>query len=127
MKSARFAVLCSLTLILTACSAEPVNTPSRAGDAAIAASDNANGQRAYELACAGCHDTGVDGAPRTGDADTWRNRSSLWEAVLFEHAKAGYLDMPARGGMTQLPDATVEQAADYMLSITHPNRPPDSE
>ena len=127
MHSAPSAILCSLSLILAACSAEPVSSLSTAGDSAMAAPDAPNGQHAYELACAGCHDTGIDGAPKTGDASAWRDRSSLWEAVLFEHAKAGYLDMPARGGMTQLPDATVEKAAEYMLSITHPDLPPDGE
>jgi len=84
-----------------------------------------SGQQAYEQACASCHDEGTDGAPRTGDSDAWVGRSMLWEAVLFEHAKKGYLDMPAKGGDKTLDGPTVERAAEYMLSITFPEAPKD--
>jgi cytochrome c5 len=82
------------------------------------------GKQAYDQVCASCHDEGVDGAPRTGDRDAWTGRSWLWEAVLFEHAKDGYLEMPARGGDESLDDATVEMAAEYMLTKTFPDAPP---
>ena len=84
-----------------------------------------SGQQAYEQACARCHDEGTDGAPRTGDSDAWAGRSMLWEAVLFEHAKKGYLEMPAKGGEETLDGRTVERAAEYMLSITFPEAPKD--
>ena len=45
--------------------------------------------QAYDRYCAGCHDQGKNGAPRTGDRAAWAGRSWLWEAVLFEHAKSG--------------------------------------
>ena len=80
---------------------------------------------AYEHACADCHETGKDGAPRTGDAAAWEERSALWEAVLFEHAEKGYLNMPAHGLDGRLSDDEVAAAAQYMLEITHPDRPRD--
>ena len=83
-----------------------------------------SGADAYELACARCHDDGVNGAPRTGDAEAWAGRSWLWEAVLFEHAKKGYNKMPAKGGYENLDDALVEKAAEYMLHVTHSAPPP---
>lgn len=83
------------------------------------------GQAAYEINCASCHDTGRNGAPVTGEADDWLDRSSLWQAVLFEHAKAGYLEMPAKGGHPELADAMIDAAAEYMLAITHPHIPRD--
>ncbi len=79
------------------------------------------GKQAYDQVCAGCHEEGLDGAPKTGDRDAWAGRSWLWEAVLFEHAKAGYMEMPAKGGDATLDDATVEKAAEYMLTRTFPN------
>jgi len=79
------------------------------------------GKQAYEQACASCHDEGVDGAPRTGDREAWADRSWLWEAVLFEHAKSGYMTMPAKGGSELLDDATVSRAAEYMLTKTFPD------
>lgn len=78
------------------------------------------GKEAYDLVCASCHEEGVNGAPRTGDRDAWAARSWLWEAVLFEHAKEGYMEMPAKGGDASLDDTTVEMAAEYMLLRTHP-------
>lgn len=80
---------------------------------------------AYEHACADCHETGKNGAPRTGDPAAWADRSALWEAVLFEHAKKGYFDMPAHGLDGRFSDEEVAAAAQYMLEITHPDRPRD--
>ena len=83
------------------------------------------GRDAYVQACAQCHDEGRDGAPRIGDPEAWDGRSSLWEAVLFEHAEEGFLEMPARGTDGGISDETVSAAAEYMLERTHPDRPPD--
>ena len=83
------------------------------------------GSEAYKLVCAACHETGKNGAPRMGDADAWSGRSSHWEAVLFEHAKSGFMEMPAKGGKIELSDRSVVAAAEYMLSITFPDRPPN--
>jgi len=77
-----------------------------------------SGRDAYQLACAECHEEGLNGAPRTGDSEAWAGRSWLWEAVLFEHAKKGYNKMPAKGGYDTLSDDIVEKAAEYMLSQT---------
>lgn len=80
---------------------------------------------AYEHACADCHETGKNGAPRTGDPEAWAGRSALWEAVLFEHAQKGYFKMPAHGLDGRFSDDEVAAAAQYMLEITHPDRPRD--
>lgn len=100
--------------------------PATASSAQVPADDTValTGKQAYDQVCASCHDEGVDGAPRTGDRDAWTGRSWLWEAVLFEHAKDGYLEMPAKGGDESLDDATVEMAAEYMLTKTFPDAPP---
>lgn len=84
-----------------------------------------SGADAYEQVCAECHEEGLNGAPRTGDPEAWAGRSPLWEAVLFEHAKKGYNDMPAKGGVETLDDTIVEKAAEYMLRMTHGTPPPD--
>jgi cytochrome c5 len=88
---------------------------------AVAASDRMeDGQKAYESACASCHETGADGAPQTRQQEMWTDRSDLWDAVLSEHARKGYLQMPARGGSADTNDYDVNAAAEYMLTITHP-------
>ena len=81
------------------------------------------GRVAYQRACAGCHEQGVDGAPVTGRPEHWAGRSRLWHAVLVEHAKQGYFDMPAKGGDVTLSDSDVQAAAEHMLTLTHPQEP----
>jgi len=81
------------------------------------------GQQAYEEICAGCHEEGLDGAPRTGNREDWVGRSWLWETVLFEHARSGYKNMPAKGGDATLDEVTVSKAAEYMLTLTYPEMP----
>ena len=84
-----------------------------------------DGRKAYENICAQCHESGMGGAPRTRNIEDWGDRSNLWEGVLFEHAEKGYLHMPPRGGDEDASNYAVEAAAEYMLTITHPNRPRD--
>ncbi len=103
-----------------------VSCAHRAGDVQRDDAENdINGAAAYAEHCAGCHETGMLGAPREGEPGDWEERSNLWQAVLMEHARTGYFDMPARGGKTHLPDAIVNAAAEYMLEQTFPNRPED--
>ena len=84
-----------------------------------------DGKAAYEAKCAGCHEEGVDGAPKTHNPADWKNRSNLWDAVLFEHAEKSYLKMPAKGGDDMATPYDVEAAAEYMVTITHPDLPHD--
>ena len=79
----------------------------------------------YEAHCASCHDAGASEAPAVGVKEDWDNRSPLWTAILFEHAKAGYLKMPAKGGAAELTDEEVSAAAEYMLTLTYPELPKD--
>jgi cytochrome c5 len=85
----------------------------------------AYGKEIYEQACASCHDEGVDGAPAIGDRYAWSERSPLWSAVLYEHAKAGFLQMPAKGACPELTEPAVDAASEYLLSITFPELPLD--
>ena len=80
----------------------------------------ADGKRIYETACARCHDTGALGAPVLGRTGDWQDRSSLWEAVLFEHANSGYLAMPAQSGEGGLSEYDVDAASEYLLTRSHP-------
>ena len=83
------------------------------------------GQRVYENVCAACHAQGLDGAPAIGDREDWTSRFELWVAVLEEHAKEGYLAMPAKGGDPSLSDQEVTAAVEYMLTQTLPDRRPE--
>jgi len=83
------------------------------------------GKETYQAACASCHDNGQDGAPAIGDRDAWSERSGLWVAVLSEHANAGFLDMPEKGGRGELNEQAVKAAVEYMLNVTFPEKPRD--
>ena len=101
------------------------NDDAASGNAAALSAAGVNGEAAYEEHCAGCHQTGMLGAPREGEPADWTERSSLWQAVLMEHAKTGYFEMPARGGKSELPDEVISAAAEYMLEKTFPNQQED--
>ena len=45
--------------------------------------------------------------------------------IIMDHAKTGYLDMPARGGRSDLSDETIELAVEYMLELTFADLPAD--
>ena len=83
------------------------------------------GKDVYEWACAACHSNPEQEAPQFGNREDWSDRSPLWSAVLLEHAKQGYLDMPAKGGHPYLSDRAVEAAGEYMLTETFPELPRD--
>ncbi len=84
-----------------------------------------SGYEIYEAFCASCHDTGRGGAPVTGRPEDWEDRSQLWVAVLAGHVKAGYLEMPARGGSSPLSDLSVTEAVEHMMLQTFPEKPAD--
>ena len=102
-------------MLLGACAGNPQET-------GTTAASTENGKQAYLDYCAGCHETGMLGAPIAGDAGDWADRSQLWDAVLLDHAITGYLEMPAKGGRMDLPEEVVEAAAEYMLETTFPDR-----
>lgn len=104
---------------LAACASGGDTAGSQAGD------DTIDGETAYLENCAGCHEDGMFAAPRVGEPQDWESRSSLWQAVLMEHAKQGYFEMPARGGKANLPDEVVNAASEYMLEMTFSDRPQD--
>ncbi len=128
----RCSVILACLAPLMACSQDPPGIASEHARNMMAGEEPSSlenrdvvGQVAYETYCASCHDSGENGAPITGVAADWRDRSPQWQAVLFEHAKTGYLKMPARAGHTELSEAVVDAAAEYMLIITYPNMPKD--
>lgn len=110
-------------LLLAACAnsgVPPAGAPDRDGEASSSVVA-INGEAVYNKHCAGCHETGMLGAPVAGDAMDWGARSQLWDAVLLDHAITGYFEMPAKGGRVDLPDEVVKAAAEYMLRMTFPD------
>lgn len=136
MTFSRFFLLSAL-VIAAGCAEEsraPEATNTTAAEPAVSAQSQAEswreqrlvlGRETYAQACASCHEESGGDAPATGDREAWSGRSTLWSVVLQEHAAAGYLDMPARGGQENLTDEAVEAAVEYMMGITFPELPMD--
>ena len=125
----RLLLLAGVCVLAVACKqpgGDHVSQHDAAGaEAMIETAETLSGVAAYEKACARCHELGDGGAPITGDQDAWAGRSWLWEAILVEHVKQGYLGMPALGENVQLSDAEISLAAEYMLRQVHPEVPRD--
>ena len=108
-----------MAAMLAACAGDSETLDNEDTDLAV------NGEAAYDQSCATCHDEGLFGAPRVGAPQDWQSRSNLWQAVLMEHAKEGFFEMPARGGSAELTDEMVYAATEYMLENTFEDRPKD--
>ncbi len=80
------------------------------------APDLAHGRQIYRQACAFCHDKGVAGAPKTGDAAAWSPRLAQGMDALYAAALRGKGAMPAKGGNPSLADADVKAAVDYVVA-----------
>ncbi len=73
------------------------------------------GEAVYKAVCANCHDSGMMGAPKFGDAGAWGPRVGKGEATLLEHALKGFNAMPAQGG-GDLSDLEVQRGMVYMAN-----------
>ncbi|HUZ78522.1 MAG TPA: c-type cytochrome [Chloroflexota bacterium] len=84
----------------------------------------ASGQELFQQTCSACHGAGVAGAPKAGDKAAWARHIAKGLPTLYEHALHGFTGtsgtMPAKGGRTDAPDALVEQAVNYMVSLVDP-------
>ncbi|NSM11003.1 cytochrome c5 family protein [Moraxella bovoculi] len=72
------------------------------------------GDQLYKAICATCHDAGLVGAPKVGNAGDWGSRIGKGKATLYDHAINGFGAMPARGG-ADISDDEVKNAVDYMI------------
>ena len=78
-----------------------------------------DGPELYGSVCKTCHETGLAGAPKTGDRAAWGPRIAQGKPTLYEHALKGYTGkagaMPAKGGRTDLSDDLVKAGVDYLV------------
>ncbi|MCG3201998.1 MAG: hypothetical protein NFCOHLIN_01870 [Gammaproteobacteria bacterium] len=101
--------------------AEAAAPAAEAPAAATAAADSGGkGKQIYDTVCMACHAGGIAGAPKFGDKAAWEPRIAQGMDLLHEHSIKGYTGktgmMPPKGGRTDLPDADVMAAVDYMVS-----------
>ena len=93
--------------------AEPVEQPEEAvAESAAAARD---GQTIYKTACFACHDAGVAGAPKLGDAAAWAPRIAKGNDALYSSLQNGLNAMPPKGTCMNCSDDELQAVLDYMI------------
>ena len=90
------------------------------GEAPAPVAKTLDGEQVYNAACMACHGSGVAGAPKFGDAGAWKARIAQGADTLHKHALEGFQGaagvMPPKGGRTDLSDAEVMAAVDFMVA-----------
>ena len=74
-----------------------------------------DGAAVYGTFCIACHSSGVNGAPKTGDAGDWAPRIAQGKDVLTNHAIQGFNAMPAKGTCMDCSDDEIIAAIDHMI------------
>ena len=72
------------------------------------------GEAIYASVCKACHETGVAGAPKTGDKAAWAPRIASGMAAMLKSAANGKGAMPARGGAPDLSDDELKAAVAFL-------------
>lgn len=77
-----------------------------------------SGEAVYQKACASCHDSGKEGAPRLGNMEEWTDRAGwVWSDIQQQHLDAGLLKDATDKGITA---EQMEAASAYMASMVGP-------
>ncbi|MGE4088394.1 MAG: c(7)-type cytochrome triheme domain-containing protein [Immundisolibacter sp.] len=85
------------------------------------AQNRAAAKAIYDSTCAGCHGTGIAGAPKFGDAAQWAPRAKAGLDALVRSAVNGTAKgMPPKGGRGELTDAQIRAVVQYMLAAAAP-------
>lgn len=74
-----------------------------------------NPPEVYRTLCSFCHDDGLLGAPKRGDAEAWNSRRAMNRTVLYENTLKGQGHMIARQGARGFDEAQIKSAVDYLL------------
>lgn len=89
-----------------------------AAAAQVAYGGTLDGSVIYQNLCAGCHTSGVGGAPKLQQA-AWTSRIAQGADTMHRHAIEGYIGaagvMPAKGGNPALTDEQVVVTVDWMV------------
>ena len=89
------------------------------GDSTVGSAGASEGETVYQQVCSVCHGPGIAGAPRNGDNAAWGPRIAQGKPTLYDHALHGFTGktgvMAPKAGRSDLSDASVQAAVDYML------------
>lgn len=70
----------------------------------------------FSKSCATCHNAGVAGAPKFGDAVAWEPRIAKGVDTLYNSTINGIRAMPAKGMCFSCSDDDLRDLVDYMVS-----------
>ncbi len=103
---------------------QPLAGAAQAGSGSSAVAMPTSGKDLFDQTCSACHGAGIAGAPKAGDKAAWAQHIAKGLPTLYQHALHGFTGttgtMPAKGGRSDVPDAMVEQAVNYMVSLVDP-------
>lgn len=98
--------------------------PGQVASTAATASGGIDGKSVYQQTCVACHGLGIAGAPKTGDKQAWAASLAKGMSTLYDHAVHGFKSktgvMPPKGGSSELSDAQVKAAVNYMVGQVDP-------
>ena len=76
------------------------------------------GQATYIKYCRTCHQSGLAGAPTSGDKEAWEPRIAKGRDVMLQNTIEGMPpSMPKKGLCSNCTDEELDQAIDYMLEL----------
>ncbi len=94
----------------------PVASPAPAGPVEVKA--DGEGKKIYTKFCSACHEAGLAGAPKMGDAQAWAPRADKGLDTLLKNVKTGLNAMPPKGACMKCSDDQLKVAIQYMLSAS---------
>lgn len=81
------------------------------------------GEQTYNRFCFSCHQGGIAGAPRFGDAEAWAPRIAKGPELLLANTKTGMAPgMPVMGLCTSCTEQDLIDVIDYMIRAASPSR-----
>ena len=92
-----------------------IDTDTQVASADIVETAERSGEEIYNSKCAGCHTSGVMGAPKFASLADWSSRIDLGLDKLTASAIAGKGGMPARGTCMDCSDNEIKVTVQYML------------
>jgi cytochrome c5 len=79
------------------------------------------GEQTYNRSCFSCHQGGIAGAPRFGDAEAWAPRIAKGPALLLANTRTGIPPgMPAMGLCSSCTEQDLIDVIDFMVQAATP-------
>ena len=100
----------------TASLIQPVAKLELAGAAPAGAAVLRTGEQVSNAVCGACHNAGLVGAPKTGDAAAWGPRIALGLDALTKSVINGKGSMPPKGGGADLQDIEIARAVVFLAN-----------